>query len=842
MADNTSDDDVIHLASFSVCHRQGNASRGRTYITISDDSDDEVLTAKANVPVVVKDEDDDSDEVSILETRLPSRRVIIRPAAQWGGSSSQSQPCAPAPGPSDSHSPSSSVALTQPASGNKAIGVFTTDQNAVPSTSRDTVLHRPQNSIHGPLPQSSNPLPSTHLGNQGTALFTPANADSQGVKVAVVSPHRTERNSGAEAPIPPQERPTDTPQPSQVALEPEERRQQQKEQQQILRLSPARLQAFPDDERPGPSRAMEPPAPQAAQQNSINTLVKRVVDLFPDVQEAYVVELIEGADVKDLNVICNLLLENPEYPRKANSVLTQRSVLLETNDKETQEIENYFDYSKLQRVGPEVIMQAAEMLMGDFRMLSCQDIKWALNCLKGHYAITRKALFEALKKWQENSTDPSGKKKKKKEPNERQFITFKFEQGSLKLERKMYFLEKNRKWSRSFDMPLEPSLVKELQFYEQKAKEMAEHEDFLLALQVNEEQYQKDGQLIECGCCCGDFAFEEMTQCSDGHLFCKECLVKYAQEAVFGSGRSELSCMDGSCTCSFPTSELEKVLPESILFKYYERQAEEAVAATCADELVRCPFCNFPALLDKEVSLFSCPNPRCRKESCRKCHVMWKEHAGKTCEQVLERDETQLRLSIEEKMTAALVRKCHKCSMGLLKSEGCNRMSCRCGAFMCYLCREPITDYNHFCQHARTPGAPCRHCKKCSLWTDPTQDDERLIQEIQKEGEAELNKKNTLTENAGKRVGPPPEPSPPKRPRMEQAPAANAARNIVHPPLFLPQVLLPGRQRLFLQPVAAPYVPPLPNLPPVNYNVPNANFDFNMPMHYGPPHRFFRPI
>lgn len=38
----------------------------------------------------------------------------------------------------------------------------------------------------------------------------------------------------------------------------------------------------------------------------------------------------------------------------------------------------------------------------------------------------------------------------------------------------MYFLEKNRRWSRSNETTLEASLVKELQFYEQKAKEMAE--------------------------------------------------------------------------------------------------------------------------------------------------------------------------------------------------------------------------------------------------------------------------------------------------------------------------------------------------------------------------------
>lgn len=32
------------------------------------------------------------------------------------------------------------------------------------------------------------------------------------------------------------------------------------------------------------------------------------------------------------------------------------------------------------------------------------------------------------------------------------------------------------------------------------------------------------------------------------------------------------------------------------------------------------------------------------QESCRKCHVQWKQHVGKTCEQVLERDEIRMRV------------------------------------------------------------------------------------------------------------------------------------------------------------------------------------------------------
>ncbi|KAM7140986.1 E3 ubiquitin-protein ligase RNF216 isoform 2-T3 [Molossus nigricans] len=562
-----------------------------------------------------------------------------------------------------------------------------------------------------------------------------------------------------------------------------------------------------DDEEPGPAfplqGSQEPNLENLwgqeateVDQEVIALLVKETEARFPDVATGYIEEIIHLKNYYDLNVLCNFLLENPDYPKREDRIIINPSSSLLASQDET------------------------------------------------------KAFSDAIKKWQELSPETSGKRKKRKEMNQYSYIDFKFEQGDIKIEKRMFFLENKRRHCRSYDRrALLPAVQQEQEFYEQKIKEMAEHEDFLLALQMNEEQYQKDGQLIECRCCYGEFPFEELTQCADAHLFCKECLIRYAQEAVFGSGKSELSCMEGSCTCSFPTSELEKVLPQTILYKYYERKAEEEVAAAYADELVRCPSCSFPALLDSDVKRFSCPNPRCRKETCRKCQGLWKEHNGLTCEELAEKDDIKYRTSIEEKMTAARIRKCHKCGTGLIKSEGCNRMSCRCGAQMCYLCRVSINGYDHFCQHPRSPGAPCQECSRCSLWTDPTEDDEKLIEEIQKEAEEEQKRKNG--ENTFKRIGPPLEKPPEKVQRIEALPRP-VPQNLhqppippyafVHPPFPLPPVRpMFNNFPLNMGPIPAPYVPPLPNVR-VNYEFAPVHLplEHNLPMHFGPQprHRF----
>lgn len=117
-------------------------------------------------------------------------------------------------------------------------------------------------------------------------------------------------------------------------------------------------------------------------------------------------------------------------------------------------------------------------------------------------------------------------------------------------------------------------------------------------------------------------------------------------------------------------------------------------------------------------------------------------------------------------MTQARLRECHKCKSKFYKTEGCNKMTCGCGALMCYICREkidPKVGYKHFCQHPRDPGKACAQCVKCSLFTNTEQDDEMAINEVRKQEEAKLAAEGG--DSLKRPIGPPPE-NPAKKPKI----------------------------------------------------------------------------
>lgn len=55
------------------------------------------------------------------------------------------------------------------------------------------------------------------------------------------------------------------------------------------------------------------------------------------------------------------------------------------------------------------------------------------------------------------------------------------------------------------------------------------------------------------------------------------------------------------------------------------------------DDLVTCPACGYKAELEHDVSVFTCPNKSCGKETCRHCQEP--KHPGLRCEEVRETEE-----------------------------------------------------------------------------------------------------------------------------------------------------------------------------------------------------------
>ncbi|KAF2879984.1 hypothetical protein ILUMI_26187 [Ignelater luminosus] len=204
---------------------------------------------------------------------------------------------------------------------------------------------------------------------------------------------------------------------------------------------------------------------------------------------------------------------------------------------------------------------------------------------------------------------------------------------------------------------------------------------------------ERNGLLQTCACCYDEELIpEECYFCKNGCIFCKDC-VKAGAEAVIGEGKLDFLCL-ADCGSEFSIPTLQMVLDSVVFSRMAQRKQMEEIKRANLDGLETCPFCDFATIPSPDDKIFHCLNSDCMKESCRECRHI--SHIPLRCNEIEYDEDVKMRTYIENKMTEALLRKCWKCSKVFIKESGCNKMTCSCGANMCYVCGQAVTDYRHF--------------------------------------------------------------------------------------------------------------------------------------------------
>uniref|UniRef100_A0A914V487 RING-type domain-containing protein n=1 Tax=Plectus sambesii TaxID=2011161 RepID=A0A914V487_9BILA len=257
---------------------------------------------------------------------------------------------------------------------------------------------------------------------------------------------------------------------------------------------------------------------------------------------------------------------------------------------------------------------------------------------------------------------------------------------------------------------IDENFFRELQYYTNKHL-IEEH----LARKRDDRQRRIEAaraanDLEECACCfCDDNLPEDMVACESGaHKFCRGCVVQHANTQV-GDGGHVVKCMDGGCKGEMTLKALRPLLRPQVVDLILRRSQQAELRSAQLDNMETCPFCDFALIIENaDERLFRCQNPDCLKESCRECKEQ--SHIPLRCEEVEKDVEVRMRTFIENRMAEAMIRICPQCNQRIIKSDGCNKMTCSCGAYICYVCREllPKRDpYGHFAVARADGKKPC---------------------------------------------------------------------------------------------------------------------------------------
>lgn len=232
---------------------------------------------------------------------------------------------------------------------------------------------------------------------------------------------------------------------------------------------------------------------------------------------------------------------------------------------------------------------------------------------------------------------------------------------------------------------------------------------------------QKPVQMVECGCCMADIDTTKTIKCTNNHKVCITCIQRMTatENALVGKSQIGCLCMSTDCKGYYKDEVLEKVL-DAHIYGFYQHNKRDAeimeIKKALADDNIqfhKCAACK--AYVETTEPAVNATNKLhcvfCLYDTCITCDVLYQP--GHKCITATAKGNSIH--DFEELETNKAVCVCI-CKRKLVKTEGCNKLTCVCKRFMCWCCKKDISTegYKHFCNEAKCIGTIGRQsCKRC---------------------------------------------------------------------------------------------------------------------------------
>lgn len=168
-----------------------------------------------------------------------------------------------------------------------------------------------------------------------------------------------------------------------------------------------------------------------------------------------------------------------------------------------------------------------------------------------------------------------------------------------------------------------------------------------------------------------------------GHAYCLDCFENLCMSATTKEMVVQVSCVgeSGRCGKTLGLPELQEHL-SSAAFEELLEQSFASYMRLHPQVFQYCPSvdCGYFYRINSTPKMRTCP--QCLVPVCTACHA---QHGTMTCADY--QDVSTGRYEALERVKREIgIKDCPKCKTPLEKIDGCNHMTCRCGAHICWVC------------------------------------------------------------------------------------------------------------------------------------------------------------